>query len=345
MKFNAAVLVETGQPLPIIGDIEVPALLKGQVLVKLSYAGICHSQLMEASGKRGKDKYLPHLLGHEGTGEVVDKCPSVKKVQIGDKVVLGWLKGSGADVGGGTYQSPIGTINAGAVTTFNEYAVVSENRCYLLPKNISLKEGVLLGCALPTGMGIIKNQIPSSPNSYIAILGLGGIGMSALIAAAMTEQKKLIAIDSNASKLKLAKKLGADVCINPIKEDLNKSIAELTNGAMLDYVVEAAGRCETIELAFSLLNPKHGLCVFASHPEKGQLIKLDPHELICGKRIVGTWGGNANPEDLTQFVASNKDKLPISELLSETYPLDKINEAFSALESQKVMRAILSINN
>tara|TARA_R110001583_G_scaffold131271_1_gene282991 strand:+ start:1037 stop:2077 length:1041 start_codon:yes stop_codon:yes gene_type:complete len=344
MKFTGAVLVNTNQPLVFVPEIQVPQLKPGQVLVKVIYAGVCHSQLMEQQGKRGEDKYLPHLLGHEGTGVVLEVGPNVTKVKAGDKVILGWLKGDGEDAGGTVYQSPIGNINSGAVTTFSELTVVSENRCYLLPNNISMQEGVLLGCALPTGMGIVTNQIKPNENTTIGIVGLGGIGMSALIGTTCLPHQSLIAIDTNEQKLALAKTLGADYCINPAKQDVHAEIQALTAGNMLDFAVEAAGSCQTIELAFSLINKQTGHCIFASHPPAGQKIQLDPFELICGKTITGSWGGCSHPEHMSTFVSEHKSKINLVPFMSNLYELKDINRALSDLEQQKVMRAIVEVN-
>jgi S-(hydroxymethyl)glutathione dehydrogenase/alcohol dehydrogenase len=260
MKFTGAVLVETGSPLQLIDNIQVSKLKEGQVLMKVVYAGVCHSQLMEQSGKRGEDK-----------------------------IILGWLKGDGSDVQGAVYDSPIGKINSGAVTTFSEYTAVSENRCYPLPNNLSIQESVLLGCPLPKGRGIITNQIKPEKNSTLGFVGLGGIGMSALIDATCFSCDTIIAIDTNEDKLAKAFALGATHCINPLKQNIVDEVSKITDGKMLDYAIEAADSCKTIENAFSLINRQSGHCIFASHPPVGQKIQIDPFELICGKKsqVVG----------------------------------------------------------
>lgn len=344
MKTSAAVLVEVAKPLQLIDSIIIPPVSFGQVLVKIAYSGFCHSQLMEAAGKRGHDKYLPHLLGHEATGIVIDVGEGVTKVKPGDRVVLGWIKGIGHDVKGAIYDSPIGKINSGPVTTFNEYSVVSENRCYLLPNNLSMQEGVLLGCALPTGMGIVKNQICPNENTSIGILGLGGIGMSALMAAVTLPHREIIAIDTNPEKLATAEKLGASSCLNPKFDDLSERIREITDGRMLDFLVEAAGTIKTIELGFSLINLNSGHCIFASHPSSGDKLQIDPFELICGKKITGSWGGDSKPEDICCFVSEKKAHFDLAPFMKSQYKLDDINQAMSDLENQKILRAILEID-
>ncbi|MBR9791089.1 MAG: zinc-binding dehydrogenase [Gammaproteobacteria bacterium] len=344
MTLTAAVLTQCGQPLDIIDNIQIPVLKPGQVLVKIHYTGICHSQLMEIAGARGEDRYLPHLLGHEATATIVETGPGVTTVKPQDKIVLSWLKGSGIDAGGSVYDSPIGKLNAGAVTTFSNYSVVSENRCYPLPDSIGLKEGVLFGCALPTGMGMVQNQLSLKPTHSIGVIGLGGIGMAALIAAVNCQSRLIVAIDTNEDKLALARQIGAHVTINPATMPASDIVAEVTQGALLDYAVEAAGSCRTIESAFSLINRTSGKCVFASHPPKGDTIQLDPFELICGKTIEGSWGGGADPAQLLHQVSCCENQpLPLGPLLSEDYALADINQAVEDLQQQKVVRAVIRL--
>ncbi|MFZ1988989.1 MAG: alcohol dehydrogenase catalytic domain-containing protein, partial [Alphaproteobacteria bacterium] len=152
----AAVLVETGKPLELL-DLEIPALKPGQVLVDVAYSGVCQSQLNEISGKKGPDRYLPHVLGHEGAGVVAAIGEGVNKVRPGDRVVLSWLRGRGADVPGTVYQSKIGIVNSGAISTFMNRTVTCESRLTPLPANVPLREAALLGCAIPTGAGIVLN--------------------------------------------------------------------------------------------------------------------------------------------------------------------------------------------
>lgn len=345
MTITAAVLHQCGQPLNIVENINIPALKRGQVIVKIHFAGVCHSQLMEISGARGDDKYLPHMLGHEATATVIDTGSDVTTVVPGDQVVLGWIKGQGIDAGGSVYASPFGKINAGAVTTFSDYSVVSENRCYRLPPQIGLREGVLFGCALPTGMGMVQNQLAITADSSIGIIGLGGIGMSALIAAVNCSARQIVAVDTNTDKLDLARAMGAHVTLNPGTDDLYDTVADITNGTMLDFAVEAAGSCRTIETAFSLIHKTRGKCVFASHPEHGDKIQLDPFELICGKRIEGSWGGGADPKLLLNSAANSaQQRQSLTHLLSGEYSLSTINQALEDLANQQVIRAIVKLD-
>ena len=339
-------LVSVGQPLEIMFGVTVPEPGRGQVLVRLAYSGVCHSQLMEARGARGPDPYLPHLLGHEGSGRIEKIGADVSKVEVGDLVILGWIKGSGLDGKGTQYLSGDTVINAGGVTTFNEFAIVSENRCVLVPDGVPLDVAVLFGCALPTGAGIVINEIMPSPDTTIAIYGLGGIGLSALMATMLYQFTSVIAVDISDEKLSLAKEFGATATVNASTTDPVSAIRAMTAGEGVDYSVEASGTPAVIEAAFNSVKRRGGLCVFASHPPTGSMIKLDPYELICGKQIRGSWGGASNPDvDVPKLAALyTAGKLPLEKLLSKPYKLEEINTALSDLEGRRATRPLVELD-
>jgi S-(hydroxymethyl)glutathione dehydrogenase/alcohol dehydrogenase len=344
---KAGVLQALNTPLHIRNDIELPALSRGQVLVKLAFSGVCHSQLMEVRGKRGEDAYLPHLLGHEGSGIVVEIGSDVTKVKSGDRVVLGWIKGRGIEAGGAKYKCSDGILNAGGVTTFNDYAVVSENRCVVVPEGVPMDIAALFGCAVLTGAGIITNTVRPAKGSTVAIFGLGGIGLSALMGLALFDCALVIAVDISEDKLRLATEFGATHTINAGERDPVEAIRELTQGRGADYTIEAAGRSETIEQAFDAVRRGGGLCVFASHPAHGSRISLDPFELICGKQIMGSWGGSSDPDsDIPMFAKLYLEgKLPLDKLITQRYHLDDINQALDDLERNKVVRPLIEIDS
>jgi len=343
---KAAVLYELGKPLVVEDGIEIPPLRRGQALIKLAYSGVCHSQLMEARGRRGGDPYLPHLLGHEGTGKVVETGSEVTKLRSGDNVVLGWIKGSGAEASGCQYRLGSSLINSGAVTTFSEYAVVSENRCVKLSASCPLDVGVLFGCAIPTGAGIVINTLKPATDCTMAIFGLGGIGLSALVAARLYRPRVLAAVDINQDKLDLAVRLGATHLVNSSHEDPVSALYRITNGCGADYSVEACGRTDTIEQALRAVRKNGGRCVFASHPAAGEVIRLDPFDLISGKRIEGSWGGEVYPDrDIPLLVESYlAGDLPLNAFLSRGYTLDSINQALDDLEGRRVLRPLVTID-
>lgn len=345
---KAAVLSRLNEPLDVVSGIECEAPGRGQVLVKLAYSGVCHSQLMEARGRRGADAYLPHLLGHEGTGKVIKVGEGVCKVKPDDLVVLGWIKGCGLDGGGVRYRCACmpQDINAGGVTTFNEYALVSENRIVPLPAGVPLDVAVLFGCAVPTGAGIITNDLRPAPGSSVAVFGLGGIGMSALMATMLFACAKVIAVDVSADKLALAASFGATHTINAMQADPVSEIRALTGGLGVDYAVEASGQVSVIEQAFASVRRGGGVCVFASHPEHGKHVSIDPYELICGKQIRGSWGGGSNPDrDIPMFAKLYLEgRLPLEKLITKRYPLEAINEALDDLEHHRVGRPLIQID-
>jgi len=345
---KAAVLSRLNENLEIMSGIECPSPKHGQVLVKIAYSGVCHSQLMEVRGLRGDDAYLPHLLGHEGTGKVIEVGEGISKVKKGDLVILGWIKGSGLEGGGLRYRCdcmPEG-INAGGLTTFNEYALVSENRIVPLPAGLPLDVAVLFGCAVPTGAGIITNDLRPAPGSSIVVFGLGGVGMSALMATMLFDCAMVIAVDVSVDKLSLARSFGATHTIDSTQTDPVSEIRSMTGGLGADYSVEASGLVSVIEQAFASIRRGGGVCVFASHPEHGKHISIDPYELICGKQIRGSWGGSSNPDlDIPKFAKLYfEGRLPLEKLITERYPLEAINEALDDLEHHRVGRPLIEID-
>jgi len=339
---QAAVLRALNAKLDIC-TLEIPELLQGQVLVKILYSGVCRSQLMEINGGRGEDPWLPHLLGHEGSGVVIAVGDKVTKVQPGDEVILGWIKGFGLDAPGAKYRCGEELINSGRVTTFSNYTVASESRVFLKPWGMAFDSAVLFGCALPTGAGMVLNDIKPSKYQSVVILGLGGIGISALMAAKALGIENIIAIDVSDEKLEWARALGVKG-IKSTDARIKQQVLEWTNGGG-DYCIESAGQTSTIELGFSLIRAGGGKLVFASHPPDSEFIKLKPHELISGKQISGTWGGSVNPEhDIQKMYKLFRDaKMPIDTLLTKRYPLDKINDALEDLKVGKVFRPLIEM--
>jgi len=338
---RAAVLEKLGQPL-VIKNIELPPLLPGQILVKVLFSGVCRSQLMEVRGKRGNDPWLPHLLGHEGSGIVLAIGEGVTKVKIDDEVILGWIKGEGLDAPGAKYHCGKQIINSGGVTTFCNYTIVSENRLVKKPIGLEFDTAVLFGCALPSGAGMVLNELKPSTNESVIVLGLGGIGLSALMTLKALGVKSIIAIDISEEKLTLAKQLGATHIFNSKHGNLYQAIYNLTDGGA-DMCIESAGQVTTIELGFALIHKNKGKLLFASHPSQDELIQLSPHELISGKKIAGSWGGSTIPDkDIplmhTLFLNTN---IPLNILLTKRYSLEKINDALDDLEAGQVFRPLI----
>lgn len=341
---KAAILFELSRPLRLI-TVSIPNLKPGQVLVEVAYSGVCQSQLLEVRAKRGPDRFLPHTLGHEGSGTVVEVGAGVNKVKPGQRVVLSWIKGAGSDVGSTVYPSEEGPINSGAVSTFMRHTVTCENRLTPIPDGMPLREAALLGCAIPTGAGIVLNTAKVKPGSSVAVFGVGGIGLSAVLAASLMKATPIIAVDLSGHKLEQARQLGATHLVNAQTQDPLAAILDLTGGRGVDYAIEAAGRRQTMETAFKAVRDNGGLCVLAGNLPAGERISLDPFDLIKGKRILGTWGGETQPDrDIPRYVDLYlAGKLRLELLVTHEYRFEEINQAFDDLEQGKVGRALIAM--
>jgi len=345
MKTKAAVLYKQNEPLKI-EELSIPDLREGQVLVKIRFSGVCHSQLNEIKGWKGPDRFLPHTLGHEGSGVVEAVGKGVKKVKPGENVVLTWIKGKGKDVPSTGYLDQYGAkVNSGAISTFMTRTIISENRIVKIDKRMPLMEAALLGCAVPTGAGIVINSAKVKKGTSAAIFGVGGIGMSALIAAKMAGAVVLIAVDVTSGKLNMASKLGATHVIDASTSDPYAEIMNITSSKGVDLAIEASGKISAMEAAFRSVRDNGGLCVLAGNLAHGERISMDPFDLIKGKRIIGTWGGESDPDrDIPEYVKMFLDrKLELSSLISRKFKLEEINDAFDALEKGLVGRAVIEL--
>jgi S-(hydroxymethyl)glutathione dehydrogenase/alcohol dehydrogenase len=342
---NAAILEHLNEPLAI-KKLMIPELLYGQVLVQVLFSGVCRSQLMEVRGRRGADHWLPHLLGHEGSGIVLAVGGGVTKVKPNDHVIMGWVKGEGIDAPGAKYLCNDQVFNSGKVTTFCNYSIVSESRLVLKPALLPFDIAVLFGCALPTGAGMVFNELNPKADQSVIVLGLGGIGLSALMALKALGVKLIIAIDVSDEKLTFAKQLGITYTFNSNDLGLKHAIFQLTGGGA-DICIESAGKVNTIELGFSLIKKSTGKLLFASHPPEGEMIKLSPHELISGKKISGSWGGATNPDkDIPKFHLIFKNaNISLESLLTKRYSLEQVNEALEDLEFGRVFRPLIEMKH
>lgn len=342
----SAVLYKTKKPL-ILTKLKFPKLNENQILVKISYSGVCGSQLMEIGGYRGKDKWLPHLLGHEAVGTVKEIGKKITKFKVGDDVILTWINSEGKAAKNPSYFTLNNKkINAGKLTTFNNFTVTSENKLVKKPKSMKFDIAPLYGCCIQTGGGIVLNQIKPKKKDIVVILGLGGIGFSSLITLKALNIKNIICIDNNLNKLKIAKKLGVKKLINSNSKNFKREIYQITKRGGVDYCIEAAGNPNTIELGISIIK-NTGKLVFASHPNHGKKISIDPYELIKGKRIEGSWGGGCDPDkDIPKiFNLLKKQKINYSFLIKKKYRLKNINKAINDLKTGKVIRPIIEMDH
>jgi len=330
---SAAVLLKKNK-LKVYSNIKLPKLDYNQVLVKIVYSGICGSQLFEINGLRGKDKFLPHLLGHEGTGIVKDIGKNVKNVKKGDKVFLSWIKDNKKDAKKPKYIKNGKIINAGNITTLSNMSIISSNRVFKLPKKIDFKTGVLLGCALPTGAGIVINN--KSKNNKILIIGLGGVGLSALLGSLYMKLKHIDVLEKNSSKVNHIKKYIKFKNINYYEKNhfLKKN--------SYDLVIETSGNAKMISKSMDLIKIS-GKVIFASHPKFRSKISLNPFDLISGKRIFGTWGGEIKfSKDLRILIKIIKKFKNLNKIFfNKSYKLTQINSAIDDFAKGRVIRPLI----
>ena len=325
-------MVELKKPL-VVAEIELPDELDvGQVLVKINYSGICGSQLGEIDGAKGKDDFLPHLLGHEGSGEAVAVGPGVRHIQPGDRVVLHWRKGLGIESVPPKYRWEGKTLNAGWVTTFNEYAVVSENRLTAIPADSDMEVAALFGCAVTTGFGVVLNNAKVKIGDSVVVFGAGGVGLNIVQAAAMSSAYPIIAIDLYDNKLDLATKLGATHTINANKEIAEKRIKEILGDKELDVFIDNTGNPMIIETGYRITGPL-GRVILVGVPRKGNDVSIYSLPLHFGKEITGSHGGEAIPhEDIPRYQGMfEQGRLQLKELITERFTLNKINTAIEGM--------------
>ena len=343
---KAAVLFDLNSPLEVI-ELSTPSPQEGQVLVKMSYSGICHTQLLEIAGKNASGPMNPNLLGHEGSGIVEKIGKNIKKVKIGDKVILSWIKGSGMNVLPQKQIYDGKTLNVGFITTFNEYCIASENRVTKMPNKMPLKEAALIGCAVATGLGAVLNNAKVQENKSVMVFGAGGVGINMINGAKLCNANPIIAIDINNKKLEFAKKFGATYLINSKKQDIQEEIKKIApNG--IDYSFDTVGKKETMELCYNLTNKFTGKTVLCGVPNPlGLKIEIDPFPLYYGRQIAGTGGGESKPDiDFEKYCNLFMDgKLNLTEMITHVISLKDINKGIELMKEGKCCRVLIDFEN
>jgi S-(hydroxymethyl)glutathione dehydrogenase/alcohol dehydrogenase len=333
---KAAILVEQKKPL-IVDEVQLPdALELGQVLVKVHFSGICGSQLGEIDGAKGEDKFLPHLLGHEASGTVLEIGAGVKHVKPGDVVVLHWRKGLGIEGAPPNYLWNGKKLNAGWIATFNEFAIVSENRLTPIPANSDLEVAALFGCAVTTGFGVIENNAKVRIGESVVVFGAGGVGLNIVQAASLVGAYPIIAVDLYDNRLALAKEMGATHLINSSRVDAKLGIDKVVGNLGLDVFVDNTGQPKIIELGYQITKAQ-GRVVLVGVPRKGANIDIYSLPLHFGKEITGSHGGEAIPNlDIPRYHnLFRANRIKLHELLTERLPLDEVNIAIDNMRSGK----------
>ena len=340
---KSAILVENKKPL-IVANVELPTKLEfGQVLVKISYSGICGAQINEIDAIKGPDKFLPHFLGHEGSGIVEKAGDGVTTVKPGDHVVLHWRKSSGIQSVTPKYLWNGKKVNAGWVTTFNEKAVVSENRLTVIPKDFDMRTAPLLGCSVTTGFGVVNNDAQVKIGQSVLIFGVGGVGLNIVQAASMVSAYPIIGVDLHEHKINLGKIFGLTHGIIANSKNLKNEIYNIVNQKVVDIVFETTGNSKVIEQAYELTNPEGKTILVGVPSDKISIYSLPLH---FNKVLTGSHGGDSVPDnDIPRYIRLIKHKkMTLENLITHEFKLSEINKALDLFRSGKAGRIVINMN-
>jgi len=343
MKTTAAIVEKFNYPL-VVEQLEIPALKCGQVLVRIYCSGVCGAQINHIAGLGLKKEFLPFLLGHEGGGEVVDIGDSVKHVKKGDRVVMHWRPGAGIESDFPRYKRQDGSyVGAGLVSTFNDYAVVSENRVTPVSRETPFDIAALMGCCVTTGLGLINNEACLKIGESIAVFGCGGVGLSIVQGASKVSGNPIIAIDIDDHKLEMAEDMGATHIINASEVSrVVLGIEKIAGSRGVDVFVDTTGNVECIEMAYDNTKPQ-GRTIMVGQPKNDQHLVL--HSVIQhfeGKTLMDSEGGQTNPTtDIDRYLdLYRQGRFNFRDLISynsKTFTLDEVNEALDMLRSGLIL--------
>ena len=367
IKSRAAIAWGPNQPLSV-EEVDVMPPQKGEVLVKIIATGVCHTDAFTLSGD-DPEGIFPAILGHEGGGIVEAVGEGVTGLQVGDHVIplytaecgeckfcksgktnlcqaVRETQGKGLMPDGTTrfYKDGQPIFHYMGCSTFSEYTVLPEISLAKVNKEAPLEEICLLGCGVTTGMGAVMNTAKVEEGATVAIFGLGGIGLSAIIGATMAKASRIVAIDINDSKFELAKKLGATDCINPKDYDkpIQEVIVELTDGGV-DYSFECIGNVDVMRSALECCHKGWGESVIIGVAGAGQEISTRPFQLVTGRVWrVSAFGGVKGRSELPGIVEDYlAGKFALNDFITHTLPLEKINEAFDLMHEGKSIRSVI----
>lgn len=367
IKCKAAVAWEAGKPLSI-EEVEVQPPQKGEVRVKIVATGVCHTDAFTLSGD-DPEGVFPSILGHEGGGIVESVGEGVTSVKPGDHVIplytpecgeckfclsgktnlcqkIRETQGKGLMPDGTTRFSINGKpiYHYMGTSTFSEYTVLPEISLAKVNPKAPLEEVCLLGCGVTTGMGAVMNTAKVEEGATVAIFGLGGIGLSAVIGSVMAKASRIIAIDINESKFELAKKLGATDCVNPKDYDkpIQEVIVDMTDGGV-DYSFECIGNVNVMRSALECCHKGWGESVIIGVAGAGQEICTRPFQLVTGRVWKGTaFGGVKGRSELPDYVERYlAGEFKLDDFITHTMPLEDINKAFDLMHEGKSIRSVI----
>lgn len=373
MKIKAAVLNEMGAAPPYsaskplsIETIDLDPPGPGEVLVRIAAAGLCHSDLSVINGDRPRP--VPMALGHEAAGIVEETGPGVDDLKRGDHVVMVFVPSCGhclpcaegrpALCEPGAAANTAGTLLAGArrlhrngqsihhhlgVSAFAEYATVSRRSLVRIDPELPLQEAALFGCAVLTGVGAVVNTARIQPGSTVAVIGLGGVGLAALLGALAAGASRVVAVDLSADKLRLAHELGATDCFDATSSHCADEIREATRGGV-HFAFEMAGSVKAMELGYRITR-RGGTTVTAGLTPPEAKLCLPQVSLVAEERTLkGSYIGTCVPiRDVPSYIALYRSgRLPVNRLMSGVLPLEEINVGFDRLHEGKAVRQIVA---
>jgi alcohol dehydrogenase len=374
MKIRAAVLSAMGAERPYakskpltIEEVELDPPGPGEVLVKIAAAGLCHSDLSVIDGNRPRP--MPMALGHEAAGVVEELGAGVEDLKPGDHVVMVFVPSCGhclpcsegrpALCEPGAAANTAGTLLSGAkrlhrnghevnhhlgVSAFAEHATVSRRSLVKIDPELPLDEAALFGCAVLTGVGAVINTAKVTAGSSVAVIGLGGVGLSSLLGAIAAGARRVVAVDLSDDKLGLARQLGATDTFNAGSPDAVNEIREATGGG-LEYAFEMAGSVRAMDLAYKITR-RGGTTVTAGLPPPTHTFNISQVNLVAEERTVkGSYIGTCVPtRDLPRYIELyRRGKLPVDRLMSDHLKLEDINFGFDRLHEGKAVRQVVVV--
>jgi alcohol dehydrogenase len=376
MRTRAAVLYEMEKPRPyatssplVVEDLELDAPQRGEVLVELVGAGLCHSDLSTINGSRPRP--VPMVLGHEASGIVRDVGPGVMGLEPDDHVVFSYVPmcgrctccatGRPALCESGAASNAAGTLLGGGirfrkgtarmlhhlgVSGFSQFTVAAQESLIKIDRVVPLEMAALFGCAILTGVGAVTNTAKVSPGQSVAVFGLGGVGLSAIMGARLAGAFPIIAVDTLPAKFELARKLGAHHTIDPNTEDVVATIADLTGGGV-EFAFEAVGSAAVLATAYASVR-RGGTAVSVGLPHPSQQLSIQAVSLAGQEKgIRGSYMGSAVPRrDVPRFInLYQSGALPVDALLSPSIRLEEINVGFDRLADGSAIRQLIRFND
>ncbi|WP_286221541.1 S-(hydroxymethyl)glutathione dehydrogenase/class III alcohol dehydrogenase [Marinobacter apostichopi] len=367
IKSRAAVAFEANKPLEIV-EVDVAPPQQGEVLVRIVATGVCHTDAYTLSGA-DPEGLFPTILGHEGGGIVEAVGPGVKDLEVGDHVIplytaecgeckfctsgktnlcgaVRATQGKGVMPDGSSRFSYNGEplYHYMGCSTFSEYTVLPEVSLAKIPKEAPLDKVCLLGCGVTTGIGAVLNTAKVEEGATVAIFGLGGIGLAAIIGATMAKAGRIIAIDINPGKFDIAKQLGATDVVNPKDYDkpIQEVIVEMTDGGV-DYSFECVGNVQLMRSALECCHKGWGESIIIGVAGAGEEISTRPFQLVTGRVWKGSaFGGVKGRTELPGYVAkAEKGEIPLDVFITHEMPLEDINKAFDLMHEGKSIRTVI----